>query len=143
MKKVFLPAKSSLQTSKTKKSIKKSIQYVPYVFYPRSSILRSLLPTTAITVYRTDSDARDDTYDKWHYEKVYNCVHLCVAVVRRHHDGFVFLRVKARKNCTFISVSVGEVFTPDARWICWRVPESNEAGEKEKLILTSASFDIH
>lgn len=95
-----------------------SIQYVPYVFYPRASILRSLFLASAVTMYRTNPYTRNDAYDKWHYEKMYNCVHLCVAVVRRHHDSFVFLRVKARKNCALISVSIGEVFTPDTRWIC-------------------------
>jgi hypothetical protein len=119
-KKKFFPTKFK---SKIKffvdKTLKNSIQYMPYVFYPWTSIFRSLLLATAVTMNRTDSYARDNTYDKWHYEKMYNCVHLSVAVIRRHYDRFVFLWVKAGKSCSVISVSFDKVFTLDTRWICW------------------------
>lgn len=91
---------------------------MPYVFYPWASVLWSLLLATAVTMNRTDSYTRDDTYDKWHYEKIYNCVHLCHTVVGRHYDSFVFLRIEAGKNCALPTVFVGEVFTRDTRWIC-------------------------
>lgn len=76
---------------------------MPNIFYPWSSILRPLLLATAIAMNRTDSYACDDAYDKWHYEKMYNCVHLSVSFVGRHYDRFVFLRVKTGKSCALIS----------------------------------------
>lgn len=86
---------------KSQKLIKQQ-RYMPYVLYPWTSVLWSFFLATTVTVYDANSDRWYHRYYKWHYEKMYNCVHLVVTAVRRHHDGFVFLWVKTRKNCTLV-----------------------------------------
>lgn len=98
---------------------------MPYVLHPRTSILRSLLLAVTLAVYDTNPNRRYYRNYKWHYEKMYNCVHLCVAVVRGHHDSFVFLRVEARENCSLISESLGENRAPDRRWIWKGITDGN------------------
>jgi hypothetical protein len=125
---------------------------VPYVFNSRSSIFWPLLLATAVTMYRTDSYARDDTYYKWHYEKMYNCVHLGVALVLCHNDRFVFLWIKARENSALMPVNLGEIFTADTRWICWwdKYPEvrTNEGNynyaysHPHPLIFTESTLSV-
>lgn len=90
----------------------------------------ALLLTPTITVHDAEKHGRDDGHDERHHEEVDDRVDLVLAVVRRHHDRLVLLRVVAGKDGPLEAVQVGEVFALDRG----RVAAALDVDQQDRLL---------